>query len=85
MPVDDVKINPAEYPKYLKSAYKEEKFPKPSNIIGMAKDLPVAEMEKLMLTHLEVKDDDHSIVYNILNLQQKESTTRFCNLVLAIF
>ena len=44
-----MKIEPAEYAKYLKLAYKEEKFPKPRNVIGMAKDLPVPEMEKLML------------------------------------
>ncbi|MDP2156919.1 MAG: DUF748 domain-containing protein, partial [Nitrospirota bacterium] len=56
--VDEVKIEPAEYAKYLKLAYKAEKFPKPRNFIGMAKDLPVAEMEKLMLTHIEVKDGD---------------------------
>ncbi len=35
-----------------------EKFPKPRNFIGMAKDLPVPEMEKLMLTHTQVTDDD---------------------------
>ena len=58
MSVDDVKIEKDEYPKYLKMAYKAEKFPKPRNIIGIAKDLPVPEMEKLMLTHIEVKDDD---------------------------
>jgi hypothetical protein len=39
-------------------AYKEEKFPKPKNIIGMAKDIPAPEMEKLMLTHIEVKEGD---------------------------
>ena len=39
-------------------AYKAEKFPKPKNVIGMAKDIPVPEMEKLMLTHTEVKDED---------------------------
>ncbi len=58
VPVDEVKIEPAEYGKYLKMAYKEEKFPKPKNILGMAKDLPVPEMEKLMLTHLEIKESD---------------------------
>jgi hypothetical protein len=58
VPVDEIKIGPDEYPKYLKMAYKEEKFPKPRNIIGMAKDLPVPEMEKLMLTNIVVKDDD---------------------------
>lgn len=58
VPVDEIKIEKDEYHKYLKLAYKEEKFPKPRNIIGIAKDLPDAEMEKLMLTHIEVKDDD---------------------------
>jgi len=56
--LDNVRVDPAEYPKYLAQAYKLEKFPKPRNFIGMAKDLPVPEMEKLMLTHLQVTDDD---------------------------
>jgi hypothetical protein len=56
--VDEIKVEPAEYPRYLELAYKEETFPKPRNVLGMAKDLPAAEMEKLMLTHLTVKDDD---------------------------
>jgi hypothetical protein len=56
--VDEVKIEKQEYEKYLKVAYKEEKFPKPKNVIGMAKDLPTPEMEKLMLTHIEVKESD---------------------------
>ncbi len=58
VPVDEVKIEPKEYEKYLKMAYKEEKFPKPRNILGMAKDLPVPEMENLMLTHIEIKESD---------------------------
>ena len=58
VPVDDIKIEPSEYEKYLKMAYKEEKFPKPKNVIGMAKDLPAPEMEKLMLTHTEIKEGD---------------------------
>jgi uncharacterized protein involved in outer membrane biogenesis len=56
--LDDVIVTPQEYPVYLKQAYKAEKFPKPRNIVGMAKDLPVPEMEKLMLTNLKVTDDD---------------------------
>jgi hypothetical protein len=51
-------VETAEYPKYLARAYKVEKFPKPRNFIGMAKDLPVPEMEKLMLAHVQVTDDD---------------------------
>ncbi len=58
IPVDEVKIEPAEYGKYLKMAYKEEKFPKPRNFLGIAKDLPDPEMEKLMLTHIEIKEGD---------------------------
>lgn len=54
---EKVVVSKEEYPKYLKQAYKEEKFPKPSNFLGMAKDLPVPEMEKLMLTHAAVTDD----------------------------
>jgi len=58
VPVDEVKIETAEYPRYLKLAYKEEKFPKPKNFIGMAKDLPNPEMEKLMFTHIVINDSD---------------------------
>jgi hypothetical protein len=47
-----------EYKTYLTRAYKEAKFPKPRNVIGLQKDLPVEEMEKLMLTNLPVTDDD---------------------------
>jgi uncharacterized protein involved in outer membrane biogenesis len=58
IPADEVKIDKQEYEKYLKMAYKQEKFPKPKNFIGMAKDLPAPEMEKLMLTHIEVREGD---------------------------
>jgi len=58
VPVDQVTIGKEEYAKYLKMAYKEEKFPKPRTILGFTKDLPVPEMEKLMLTHIEINDND---------------------------
>lgn len=58
VPVDEVKIEPQESQKYLELAYKEEKFPKPKNILGMAKNIPAPEMEKLMLTYIEVKESD---------------------------
>jgi hypothetical protein len=56
--VDDVQIAPSEYPQYLKAAYGEESFPKPRNMIGLAQDLPVPEMEKLMMQHAKATDDD---------------------------
>jgi hypothetical protein len=57
-PLDNVVVDAKEYPVYLKKAYREEKFPKPRNFIGMVKDLPVPEMEKLMYTHIQVTDGD---------------------------
>jgi hypothetical protein len=56
--LEAVEVTPAEYPEYLKKAYNAEKFPKPRNIIGMSKSLPVPEMEKLMLANMPVTDDD---------------------------
>ena len=62
--LDDVQIDKSEYPRYLKAAYGEESFPKPRNIIGLAQDLPVPEMEKLMMQHAKVGDDDLSQLAN---------------------
>ncbi|MGE5470858.1 MAG: DUF748 domain-containing protein [Bacteroidota bacterium] len=56
--LDSIEIAPEEYKTYLTRAYKEAKFPKPRNIVGLQKDLPVEEMEKLMLAHLPVTEDD---------------------------
>jgi hypothetical protein len=56
--VDEVRIDPPEYEKYLTQAYRAEPFPKPRTAIGLVKTLPVEEMEKLMMTHAVIKDDD---------------------------
>jgi hypothetical protein len=56
--VDDVAVGENEYEAWLKKAYKKEKFPKPRNVLGIAKDLPAQEMENLMLANLPVTDDD---------------------------
>jgi hypothetical protein len=56
--VDDLTLEPQEYARFLELAYKHESFPKPRNMFGIARDLPGPEMEKLMLTHLTVADDD---------------------------
>jgi flagellar motor protein MotB len=53
-----IRIEPGEYPKYLTAAYRDASFPKPRNAIGIARDLPIAEMEKLMLEHAQATDDD---------------------------
>jgi len=56
--VDDVQVDKSEYARYLKDAYGDESFPKPRNVIGLAQDLPVPEMEKLMMQYAKVSDED---------------------------
>ncbi|EGK73300.1 hypothetical protein METUNv1_00478 [Methyloversatilis universalis FAM5] len=56
--VEGVTVSPDEYPELLKAVYKASDFPKPRNVVGMAKDLPVPEMEKLILTNTEVSEED---------------------------
>lgn len=42
-------ISPAEYPALLKAVYRRADIPKPRNLLGLAKDLTVPEMEALLL------------------------------------
>ena len=41
----------------LKAAYKRADFAKPRNLVGLAKDLPVAEMEALLLANVPATED----------------------------
>ncbi|MBH2010811.1 MAG: DUF748 domain-containing protein [Xanthomonadaceae bacterium] len=45
----ETSVSPDEYPALLKAVYKQSDLPKPRNLIGLVKDQPVAEMEKLLL------------------------------------
>src|SRR5439155_10834792 len=56
--VTDIKVEPTEYAAYLALAYKKETFPKPRNFLGIAKDLEVPEMEKLIMMHIAITEDD---------------------------
>ncbi len=52
-------VSPAEYTTYLKQAYRAETgIQKPKNAFGMLKDIPVADMERLMLGTISVSQDD---------------------------
>lgn len=53
-----VEVSDEEYPALLERVYRAEKFPKPRNMVGMVKSLPVEEMEKLILANSTVDDDD---------------------------
>jgi hypothetical protein len=54
----DTAVKPEEENKYLERAYKAAKFPKPRNVIGLAKSLPPDEMRKLMETNVQVTEAD---------------------------
>jgi outer membrane protein OmpA-like peptidoglycan-associated protein len=60
--VDSVIIEPEEYEKYLKMAYKAGEFEKPKNFLGMTKDIPVPEMEALILKDIKITEDDLRIL-----------------------
>lgn len=52
-----ISISPAEYPALLKEVYQRADMAKPRNLIGLAKSLPVPDMEKLLLASITVNDD----------------------------
>ncbi|MBS0309179.1 MAG: DUF748 domain-containing protein [Proteobacteria bacterium] len=64
VPAEGVTVKPEEYPALLAKVYKAESFPKPRNLIGMQKDLPVEEMEKLMIANTTASDDDLTALGN---------------------
>jgi uncharacterized protein involved in outer membrane biogenesis len=51
----NIELPVGSYADYLWQVYREEKFPKPRNFIGMTKKLPEAEMEKLIYANTPVK------------------------------
>jgi len=53
----EVTVSEAEYPALLKEVYKRADIVKPKNVIGLAKDLPPAEMEALLVASITVADD----------------------------
>ncbi|WP_367846976.1 DUF748 domain-containing protein [Rhodoferax sp. WC2427] len=50
-------VSDAEYPALLKAIYKRASFPKPRNALGLVKDLPVPEMEQLLLANMPADGD----------------------------
>lgn len=49
-------VSDQDYPALLKAVYKRADFPKPRNLIGLTKDIPVPEMETLLLANLSVTE-----------------------------
>ena len=50
-------ISAAERDTLLTQVYKNEKFDKPTNVLGLNKSLPPAEMEKLILAHTLISNE----------------------------
>ncbi len=57
-PSGPIRLSDAERGKYLERVYKDSKFDKPRNAIGLAKSIPAADMEKLIIEHTQVTQDD---------------------------
>ncbi|MGB9991274.1 DUF748 domain-containing protein [Massilia sp. SM-13] len=58
LPEGGVVVAQAEYADLLARVYRNESFDKPRNLLGLQKNLAVAEMEKLILAHTAIDDDD---------------------------
>ncbi len=57
-PLEEVALEPGDAARYMKTVYGDTKLPnKPRNFIGFAKDIPVEQMEKLLLAGYAVNDD----------------------------
>ena len=54
--LDQVKVTPDEYNKYLRRVYKAADFEKPKGYVGMIKSLPPDEMKKLILANTKITD-----------------------------
>jgi outer membrane protein OmpA-like peptidoglycan-associated protein len=55
---ETVQIAPEEESRYLRAVYAKEDFPKPRNVLGLAKELPDAEMKKLILANTFVGEQE---------------------------
>jgi len=51
-------LNDAERTKYMEKVYKDEKFKKPRNMVGLSKSLPPEEMQKLIVDNTTITEDD---------------------------
>ncbi|NMG75054.1 DUF748 domain-containing protein [Aromatoleum diolicum] len=55
--LDEITLSDEEYGIWLKRVYRDADFKRPRNAIGLLKDLPVPEMEALMLANTKVDDE----------------------------
>jgi hypothetical protein len=53
---ESITISADEYPALLKEVYRRSEIVKPRNLVGIARDLPLAEMEALLLASIPVSE-----------------------------
>jgi hypothetical protein len=58
VPLHEVSVHYDEYEKYLKRAYEDADLTKPENIYESTSDIPIQEMERLLMDHIKITDDD---------------------------
>jgi uncharacterized protein involved in outer membrane biogenesis len=56
-PAEGLTVTTEEYPALLKEVYRRADIPKPRNVVGIAKELPQAEMEALLMAAAPVTAD----------------------------
>ncbi|MGC3963907.1 MAG: hypothetical protein QM803_11445 [Rhodocyclaceae bacterium] len=56
--MNELPITAEEMPHLLATVYDGERFDKPKNMIGFSKSLPVADMEKLILDHIQIGEEE---------------------------
>jgi uncharacterized protein involved in outer membrane biogenesis len=79
--LDAVTIGSDEYPKLLATVYSDAKIPdKPRNVLGIAKSIPPAEMEALLLASYRVDDEALATLANRRAQAVKEWFVRKGNL-----
>ena len=56
--VDAITLEPAEVPALVLQAYRAARFDKPRNAVGLPKELPVAEMERMLVEDTQVGEGE---------------------------
>ncbi|UJS18785.1 MAG: hypothetical protein L3J17_06950 [Candidatus Jettenia sp.] len=72
MPLSEVEIYAGEYETYLRKAYRAADFPKPRNVFGFVENIPVRKMEKLLMDHIVITDDDLRLLADRRAIQVKD-------------
>ncbi len=56
--VDEIEVSDEEYPALLEQVYDAAKFKKPRNLIGLARSVPPADMEAMLLDHIAIGEEE---------------------------